>query len=83
MFVFPAWVSIAAVPKNIPKWTRTDTENAFLFFGILAFLVEIVAFVIYLLNVPKKDALRNVPFNLIVSDLKSFKQRKIIIVIPC
>jgi hypothetical protein len=51
---------------------RSSIEHAYLFFAILAFLIEIALLIIHLLEVQKLDALSSLPWNLIVRlDLKN------------
>jgi hypothetical protein len=60
-------ISVAAVPKtaylNIP---RSPTENAFLLFGVMAFLLEIVFFTLFVLSVCDLDIFKRVPMKFIV-----------------
>ena len=68
VFLFPCWVSIAAVPKTgaLSIVPRSPLENAYLFFAITAFLIEIALFIIHLFDVHKINSLSSLPWFLIV-----------------
>ena len=65
--LFCAIISIAAVPKTeFLGNTKSATESAYLFFGIIAFLFEITLFILFILSICEFDLFKRIPVKLIV-----------------
>ncbi len=61
-------MSIAAVPRPryVGYYNRTAAESAALAFGILAFIVEIVIFIVHLFDLQKSNGIKSIPMNIVV-----------------
>lgn len=71
VFQFCAWVSAAAVPVLISgQYTMppefASTRSAYLFFSIVGFLLGIIFYVCYLVNIVNLNGLNRLPWNIIV-----------------
>ena len=80
LFQFCAWVSAAAVPVLISgQYTMppefASTRSAYLFFSIVGFLLGIIFYVCYLMNIVNLNGLNKIPWHIIVCIKISYKKQ--------
>ena len=80
IFQFAGWVSAASVPKIINAQyvmpsAFADTRGAYLFFSIVGFVLAIIIFILFLLNLVYAKFIDKIPWSITVSLLLLLKTK--------